>query len=81
MKVIINQNTDPHFNLSVEEYIIKNYDLEEDIIMLWRNDKTVVIGRNQNPYNEVNLEYLKANDITLARRLSGGGAVYHDLGI
>lgn len=80
MKVIINQNTDPHFNLSVEEYIIKNYDLEEDIIMLWRNDRTVVIGRNQNPYNEVNLEYLKANGITLARRLSGGGAVYHDLG-
>jgi len=80
MKVIINHNTDPHFNLSVEEYIIKNYDLEEDIIMLWRNDKTVVIGRNQNPYNEVNLEYLEANGITLARRLSGGGAVYHDLG-
>jgi lipoate-protein ligase A len=80
MKVIINKATDPHFNLSIEEYIIKNYDLEEDIIMLWRNDKTVVIGRNQNPYNEVNLEYLEKEGITLARRLSGGGAVYHDLG-
>ncbi|MCL2518284.1 MAG: lipoate--protein ligase [Oscillospiraceae bacterium] len=72
-----NENTDPYFNLACEEYLLET---ESDVIMLWRNEPSVIIGRNQNAYAELNLGYIKTNNIKAVRRLTGGGAVFHDLG-
>jgi lipoate-protein ligase A len=72
------ESVNPHFNLAMEEYILKNR--MDDVFLLWQNDNTIVIGRNQNTLQEINLDYVKEQNITVARRMSGGGAVYHDLG-
>lgn len=79
-KVFISNTFNPHFNLSVEEYLLKNVKEHEIYFYLWQNKNTVVIGRNQNSWKECNYELLFDNNGFLARRLSGGGAVYHDLG-
>lgn len=79
MRYLINNSTDPYFNLAFDEYCLENMHSEEPYFFLWRNRPAVIIGLNQNAYGEVNLEYLNANGITLARRVTGGGAVYHDL--
>jgi lipoate-protein ligase A len=79
MKYIINNSTDPYFNLAFDEYCLENIHSEEPYFYLWRNRPAVIIGLNQNAYSEVNLEYLREHDIILARRVTGGGAVYHDL--
>ncbi|MCI5719992.1 MAG: lipoate--protein ligase [Bacteroidales bacterium] len=79
MRYLINNSTDPYFNLAFDEYCLENIHSEEPYFFLWRNCPAVIIGLNQNAYGEVNLEYLNANGITLARRVTGGGAVYHDL--
>lgn len=78
MYLVENLSTDPYFNLASEEYFLSNFD--DDFILLWRNDKTVVIGKNQNSVEEINLDYVKENNIGVVRRLTGGGAVFHDLG-
>lgn len=75
---IINNSSDPYFNLALEEYALKN--IKGDLVIFWKNEKTVVIGRNQNIYEEINYKYIKENKINIVRRLSGGGAVYHDGG-
>ncbi|MEI7884657.1 MAG: lipoate--protein ligase [Clostridia bacterium] len=76
----IGTSHDPHFNLAMEEYFIKHFATEDDCIILWQNSPVVVIGKNQNTLAEVNYEYCKTHNIQVVRRLSGGGAVYHDLG-
>ncbi len=78
MKYYINQSTDPRYNLALEEYVFEN--AEDDIFMLWRNSKSVIIGKNQNAYGEVDLEYTRKNGIAVVRRITGGGAVFHDTG-
>ena len=78
MLCIFHQSTDPYFNIATDEYILKY--LEEDCFMLWRNDNAIIIGKYQNALAEINYEYVKENNIHVVRRLSGGGAVYHDLG-
>ena len=65
-------------NLSIEEYLMDNFD--PPILILWKNSPCVVLGKNQNPWIECNLKLMKDENITLARRISGGGAVYHDEG-
>ena len=75
-KVIISLCHDPAFNLSFEEYL---NDLGKNVLYLWQNEPTVVIGRNQNPYRECNLKALKDDNVHLMRRKSGCGAVFHDL--
>ncbi|SAM08549.1 hypothetical protein [Absidia glauca] len=71
---------DPYTNLAIEEWLLRNTDPKRYILFLWRNRSCVVIGRNQNPFQECNLRFMKNNNIPLVRRRSGGGAVYHDMG-
>lgn len=78
MRLVLGKSINPYFNLAMEEYFLKNK--EEDYFMLWRNDKAVIIGKNQNAYAEINKSFVSENDIKLVRRMTGGGAVFHDLG-
>lgn len=78
-RLLISESTDPWFNLAVEETIFNSL-TEEKILFLWRNHNTVVIGRAQNAWKECNTKKMEADHIKLARRSSGGGAVFHDLG-
>ena len=79
MRYLTNKSTDPYFNLAFDEYCLEKVISEEPYFFLWRNRSSVIIGLNQNAYSEVNLPYLESHGITLARRVTGGGAVYHDL--
>ncbi|MEZ7170384.1 lipoate--protein ligase [Sporosarcina sp. OR05] len=73
--------TDPRINLAIEEYVLKNMDVDKDSFLLFYiNEPSIIIGKNQNTIEEINTEYVDANGIHVVRRLSGGGAVYHDLG-
>ncbi len=80
MKTILNDSKDPRFNLALEEYVLKYLDDKEDYILLWQNENSVIIGRNQNTVEEINAAYVKEHDVNVVRRITGGGAVYHDLG-
>ncbi len=78
MKLYISHSHSPYYNLAVEEYLFRTEN--DEVFMLWQNDNTAVIGKNQNIYTELNLEKIRAHGIKIARRITGGGAVYHDLG-
>ena len=80
MKYIENYSNDPHYNLAFEEYCFKNLDKSEDYVILWINGPAIIVGKNQNTIEEVNSEYVRENGIKVVRRVTGGGAVYHDLG-
>ncbi len=71
-------STDPYFNLAAEEYFLKNF--REDFFMLWRSRPSVVVGKHQNALAEISHEFVQKNRIPVARRLSGGGTVFHDPG-
>ena len=80
MKYIDWKETDPQINLAFEEYVFNQMDQDESYFLLWQNDNAVIVGKHQNTIEEINQEYIRENDIKVVRRLSGGGAVYHDLG-
>lgn len=79
--IIQSTSNDIYQNLAVEDWIHDHMNLENrQVLFLWRNSPAVVIGRHQNPWQECNLRLMRQKNIKLARRRSGGGAVYHDLG-
>jgi len=81
MKFISNRNiTDPTLNLALEEYVLRSLPDTDDYLLFYINEPSIIIGKNQNTVEEINAEYVEENGIHVVRRLSGGGAVYHDLG-
>lgn len=80
LRLLVSDSHDPLFNLAVEECIFRQMDPNQRVLFLWRNANTVVIGRAQNPWKECNTRRMEEDGVTLARRSSGGGAVFHDLG-
>lgn len=79
-KVYLSESTDPYLNLSVERYLTGRAGKGEACLFLWQNGNTIVIGRNQNPYAECDMDLVRKDGVRIARRFSGGGAVYHDRG-
>ena len=80
MYYIESTSVDPTFNLALEQYVFDRLDRQHSYMMLWQNRDAVIIGKYQNTVAEINLPYVKEHGISVVRRLSGGGAVYHDLG-
>ncbi|CAK7072943.1 lipoate--protein ligase [Tissierella sp. P1] len=80
MKYLVNNSNDPRYNLAFEEYCFKSLDLKEDYVILWINGPAIIIGKNQNTIEEVNQDFVNERGIKVVRRITGGGAVYHDLG-
>jgi lipoate---protein ligase len=78
MLCIKDSHTDPYFNLAADEYVLKNF--AEDCFMLWRNEPSIIVGKHQNTLAEINIDYVNEKKIKVVRRISGGGAVFHDLG-
>ena len=78
MRCLTDTCTDPYWNLAAEEYLLKRWDAP--VFRLWRNAPAVIVGRNQNAHAEINRSYVEEHGIAVVRRLSGGGAVFHDLG-
>ena len=79
MKYYINNSNDPAFNIALEEYCFKQLRDIDEIFLLWINEPTIVVGKYQNTIEEINTEYTREKGIHVVRRISGGGAVYHDL--
>lgn len=71
---------DPYFNLAMEEYVFSYLEHKEPCVILWQNENAIIVGKYQNTAEEINRAYVDAHQIKVARRLSGGGAVYHDMG-
>lgn len=80
LRVLIANTHDPYFNLATEDWIYRDMALDSKVLYVWRNENTIVIGRGQNAWGECDLARVKADGVNLARRHSGGGAVFQDLG-
>jgi lipoate-protein ligase A len=78
VRCIIDHTTDPFTNLAAEEYLLTGQ--KDSVFRLWRNAPAIIVGRNQNTLSEINKDYVVERNIPVVRRLSGGGAVFHDLG-
>ena len=78
MICIVNPVTDIYFNIAAEEYLLKEW--QEDVFMLWKSDPAVVVGKHQTALAEFNFKFVQEQGIKVARRLTGGGTVFHDTG-
>lgn len=78
MLFIKHQNTNPYMNHAIEEYVMQAFN--EDCFILWRNRPCVLIGKNQNTLSEINIDYVKKHNLSVVRRMSGGGSIFNDLG-
>ena len=74
------KTTDPDFNLALEQYVFDQMPRNRGYFMLWQNDNAIIVGRHQNTLAEINEAFVREHGIRVVRRLSGGGAVYHDMG-
>ena len=79
MKLLFSPSNYPFFNLALEEYLSNFTDKESEYLLFYRNEPSLVMGKNQNAWEEMNYNYLRSENIYLSRRISGGGTVYHDL--
>ena len=79
MKYIVNKSHNPAYNIALETYAFRELRDEDELFILWINEPTIVIGKHQNAIEEINKAYTDKYGIHVVRRLSGGGAVYHDL--
>ncbi|MBY5035362.1 lipoate--protein ligase [Streptococcus gallolyticus] len=79
MKYIVNQSNDPAYNIALEAYAFRELKNIDEIFILWINEPAIIIGKHQNTIQEINKEFIDEKGIHVVRRLSGGGAVYHDL--
>lgn len=77
LQAFISDSTHPHFNLSLEHYLLRTRPPNEPVCLLYRNAPCIVLGRNQNPWHELDVARMRELNIRLVRRRSGGGAVYH----
>lgn len=80
MYYIESESNDPRFNLALEQYVFDVLNRRHSYFMLWQNDSSIIIGKHQNTVAEINQEFVEKHKIRVVRRLSGGGAVYHDMG-
>ena len=80
MLYLVSDYKNPYFNIALEEYLFSSDDFGDDIIIVWRNEESIFLGKNQNPYVEIAHSLINSREIPLLRRISGGGTVYHDLG-
>jgi len=78
MLIIERKSTDPYFNIATEEYVLKN--IPHNCFMLWQNERSIIVGKHQNTYAEINIDYVNKKNIPIVRRISGGGTVFHDMG-
>lgn len=76
-----NEITDARLNLAIEYYLLNEFDSDEPVLLFYINDKSIIVGKNQNTYDEINTDYVEEKNIIVVRRFSGGGAVYHDKGV
>lgn len=79
MKYIRNTSLNPYYNLAFEEYVLNHF-TDDEYLLLWQNDNTIVVGKNQNTVEEINQQAIEELSVKVVRRNTGGGAVYHDLG-
>ena len=80
ISLVENESLDPAYNLALEQYLFQKLNSKQKVLMLWQNAPSVIVGRYQNTIEEVNVNYAQNKGITIIRRITGGGAVYHDLG-
>lgn len=80
MLYVRNDSDDPWYNLALEEYLLKNQRIKDIVLLLWQNRPSVIIGQYQNTIEEINSDFVDKNQIQVVRRITGGGAVYHDRG-
>ena len=80
VEVLTAESTNSIFNLATEEFLYEHFDIKNPTLFLWRNDKTIIMGKHQNPWKECKVQLLEQDGVLLARRKSGGACVYQDLG-